>query len=147
MRIVYFLLFFIFSLVNATEFSYKIVGNLTRNEITNFPGGGKFIAFKHSGGFETQMGKYGKYQCNGNILYNEQSTLENMYFACEHIDQNGDIFIAMGKRLKGSDMDIALGETVLVDGKGFWLDFVGYKCTYAVEYVSDIVFSPVKCKK
>ena len=29
-----------------------------------------------------------------------------MYFACEFKDQNGDVFIGMGKRLKGSDMDI-----------------------------------------
>ena len=27
----------------------------------NFPGGAKFIAFKHSGGFETDIGKYGKF--------------------------------------------------------------------------------------
>ena len=133
--------------VNAIEFNYKNVGTLTRNEITKFPGGGKFIAFKHSGGFETDIGKYGKYQCNGSILYNKESSLENMYFACEFKDQDGDIFIGMGKRLKGSDIDRAVGYSELVDGQGFWKDFIGYKCSYAVEYIDDIVFSPVKCKK
>ena len=69
-----------------------------------------------------------------------------MYFACEFKDQNGDVFIGMGKRLKGSDMDIAVGKSELIDGKGFWEDYIGYRCSYAVEYVENIVFAPVKCK-
>ena len=144
--IIFILLIFSFT-INSSEFNYKNVGTLTRNEVTNFPGGAKFIAFKHSGGFETDIGKYGKYQCNGSILYNKEASLENMYFACEFKDQDGDIFIAMGKRLKGSDIDIAVGYSELVDGKGFWKNFIGYKCSYAVEYIDDIVFSPVKCKE
>ena len=53
----------------------------------------------------------------------------------------------MGKRLKGSDVYRVVGYIELVDGQGFWKNFVGYKCSYAVEYIDDIVFSPVKCKK
>ena len=56
--------------INSKDFTYKSTGTLERNEVTTFPGGGKFISFKHSGGFETDIGKYGKYQCNGSILYN-----------------------------------------------------------------------------
>ena len=129
------------------SFLIKKYRNLGKNEITIFPGGGKFISFKHSGGFETNIGKYGKYQCNGSILYDSNATLENMYFACEFKDQNGDIFIGMGKRLKGSDMDRAVGKSELTDGKGFWKEYIGYKCSYAIEYVENIVFAPVKCKK
>ena len=132
---IYILLIFSFT-VNSNEFNYKNAGTLVRNEVMNFPRG-----------FETDIGKYGKYQCNGSILYNKESSLENMYFACEFKDQDGDIFIGMGKRLKGSDIDRAVGYSELVDGQGFWKDFIGYKCSYAVEYIDDIVFSPVKCKK
>ena len=64
--IIFILLIFSFT-VNSNEFNYKNVGTLVRNEVMNFPGGAKFIAFKHSGGFETDIGKYGKYQCNGSI--------------------------------------------------------------------------------
>ena len=116
--IIFILLIFSFT-VHSIEFNYKNVGTLVRNEVMNFPGGAKFIAFKHSGGFETDIGKYGKYQCNGSILYNKESSLENMYFACEFKDQDGDVFIGMGKRLKGSDVDRAVGYSELVDGKGF----------------------------
>ena len=140
------LLIFSFT-VNSSEFNYKNVGILTRNEVINFPGVATFIAFKHSGGFETDIGKYGKYQCNGSILYNKESFLENMYFACEFKDQEENIFIGMGKRLKGSDIDRAVGYSELVDGQEFWKYFIGYKCFYSVEYIDDIVFSPVKCKK
>ena len=133
--------------VNASDFTLKSTGTLERNEVMPFPGGGKFIAFKHAGGFETDNGKYGKYECNGSILYNKQSTLENMYFACRFEDQIGDAFITMGKRLKGSDLDRAVGQFKLIDAKGFWKDFLEYNCSYAVEYVDNIVFAPVKCKK
>ena len=139
------LVLFVFK-IDAKEFTYKSTGTLERNEVIAFPGGGKFISFKHSGGFETNIDKYGKYQCKGSILYNNNSSLEDMYFACEFKDQNGDVFIGMGKRLKGSDMDRAVGKSELIDGKGFWKDYIGYRCSYAVEYVENIVFAPVKCK-
>ena len=144
--IIFILLIFSFT-VNSSEFNYKNVGTLTRNEVTNFSGEAKFIAFKHSGGFETDIRKYGKYQCNGSILYNKESSLENMYFAFEFKDQDGDIFIGVGNRLKGSDIDRAVGYSELVDRQGVWKDFIGYNCSYAVEYIDDIFFSPVKCKK
>ena len=70
-----------------------------------------------------------------------------MYFACVFKDQDGDVFIGMGKRLKGSDIDRAVGDIELVDGQGFWRDFIGYKCSYAVEYIDIIVFLPLKFKK
>ena len=69
-----------------------------------------------------------------------------MYFACKSKDQNGDAFIGMGKRLKGTDMDRAVGKTELIDGEGFQKDYIGYRCSYAIEYVEDIVFAPLKCK-
>ena len=140
------LILFFFKL-HANDFTLKSTGTLERNEVMPFPGGGKFIAFKHAGGFETDNGKYGKYECNGSILYNKQSTLENMYYACRFEDQIGDDFITMGKRLKGSDLDRAVGQFKLIDGKGFWKDFLEYNCSYAVEYVDNIVFAPAKCKK
>ena len=140
-----FLVFFSITLYSK-DFTFKSMGKTVRNEVTKFPDGSKFISFRHEGGFETDMAKYGIYKCHGSILYNKESTLENMYFACEFKDQNGDVFIGMGKRLKGSDMDRAVGKSELIDGKGFWKDYIGYRCSYAIEYVDNIVFAPVKCK-
>ena len=119
----------------------RMLEPLVRNEVMNFPRGAKFIAFKHSGELETDIGKYGKHQCNGSILYNKESSLENMNFACEFKDQGGDVFIGMGKRLKGSVVDRIVGYSELVDGQGFCKEFIGYKCSYAVEYIDDIVFT------
>ena len=75
--------------INSKDFTYKSTGTLERNEVTTFPGGGKFISFKHSGGGETDIGKY---QCNGSILNDNNSSLENMYLSCKFKDQNGDAF-------------------------------------------------------
>ena len=133
--------------LNGNEFSTKNMGKLTRNEIINFPDGGKFIAFKHEGGFETDIGKFGKYECIGSILYNNKSTLDNMLFACKNKDQDGDTYISMGKRKKGSDIDRAVGQLTVISATGFWKAFIGYKCTYSIVYVEEIVFAPGKCKK
>ena len=97
--------------------------------------------------FETDIGKYGEYLCRGSILYNDKSKLENMYFACEFIDQLGDVFINMGKRLKGSDSDRAVGKMNIIEGNGFWEKYIGYECTYAVEYVNKTIFAPTVCKR
>ena len=60
--IIFIYILFIFSFtVNSSEFNYKNVGTLTRNEVMKFPGAAKFITFKHSGGFETDIAKYGRY--------------------------------------------------------------------------------------
>ena len=140
------LFFLINQYVLSKNFTFKSMGKTVRNEITSFPDGSKFISFKHEGGFETDMAKYGIYKCHGSILYNKKSTLENMYFACENKDQNGDTYISMGKRKKGSAADIALGQSEILDGTGFWRGFIGFTCTYAIEYVDDVVFAPGKCK-
>ena len=131
----------------SKDFTLKGTGKLVRNEIITFPDGAKFVSFKHEGGFETDIGKYGMYHCTGSILYNLNSMLENMFFACEFKDQDGDMFIGMGKRKKGSDIDRAVGQYNIISGSGFWKDFVGYSCTYSVVYVEKIVFSPGNCRK
>ena len=133
--------------IKSAEFTFKSMGKTVRNEVTKFPDGSKFISFKHEGGFETDMVKYGTYKCKGSILYNKELKLENMYFACENKDQNGDTYVSMGKRKKGSAVDIAIGQSEILDGTGFWKDYIGYICTYAIEYVDDVVFVPGKCKK
>ena len=145
----FFLVFFslfIFS-VNATSFKYKIIGKVVEDNIINFPSGGKFVSFHHLGGFETDIGKYGEYQCRGSILYNKKDKLENIYWACENKDQEGDRFINMGKRFKGSDIDRAVGMMSIIEAEGFWKSYLGYKCTYAVEYVDKVIFSTAQCKK
>ena len=141
------LLLYLFTFNTFSEnFTLKGMGKLIRNETIMFPDGSKFVSFKHEGGFETDIGKYGMYHCTGSILYNLKSLLENMFFACEFKDQDGDIFISMGKRKKGSDIDRAVGQNNIISGSGFWKDFAGYSCTYSVVYVEKIVFSPGNCK-
>ena len=69
-----------------------------------------------------------------------------MFFACENFDQNGEKLINMGKRFKGSDIDRAVGNMSIIEGEGFWKNYVGYKCKYAVEYVNKVFFAPAQCK-
>ena len=97
---IYLLLVFFSITLYAKDFTFKSMGKTVRNEVTKFPDGSKFISFRHEGGFETDIAKYGIYKCHGSILYNKESTLENMYILCDNKEQNGDTYISMGKREK-----------------------------------------------
>jgi len=131
--------------LNAMEFTWDNIGIILRNETKSFPNGGKYVSILQKGGFETSLGKYGSYECDGNMFYSKNSELERMLFVCEMTDQDGDTFNVLTSRDKGSDMDRALGIFSIIDGEGYWKDFIGTSCTYAVNQVDDTVFATAKC--
>ena len=129
----------------ASELEIEVVGKTTRQNNIELPNGKRYVSFKHEGGFKSTLARYGSYFCEGTIFYDKKNLLENMNF-CELTDQNGDKLYSTGKRRVGSEIDIALGQTVIFDASGFWKKYKGLECTYVVEYVNDILFSPQKCK-
>ena len=148
--------FFIFFLISIffnnkvfsdeLSFTYDVKGTLVKEEKIIFPSGKEFISFRHEGGFETSIARYGFYFCTGSMLYNKTGNLENMTFACEFQDQNNDKFFSMGTRDKGSDLDRSLGKMKIIEGKGFWEKYAGKSCIYGLEYVKKIVFVKANCK-
>ena len=133
-------------LANELSFTYDVKGTLVKEEIVNFPSGKKFLSFRHEGGFETSIARYGFYYCTGSILYNKNGNLEDMSYACEFQDQNNDKFFSMGKRDKGSDSDRSSGKMKIVEGVGFWKNYTGKTCVYGLEYVEKIIFVKANCK-
>ena len=131
---------------NELSFTYDVKGTLVKEEIVSFPSGKKFISFRHEGGFETSIARYGFYFCTGSILYNKEGNLEDMTYACEFSDQNNEKFFSMGTRDKGSDTDRSLGRMKIVEGIGFWEKYTGKVCIYGLEYVEKIIFVKANCK-
>tara|TARA_A100001011_G_C13874111_1_gene660217 strand:+ start:92 stop:547 length:456 start_codon:yes stop_codon:yes gene_type:complete len=142
-----FLLIFSVSLtIHSDDLQIEVIGKTTRQNSIVLPNGKKYVSFRHEGGFKSTLAKYGSYFCEGSIFYNKENLLENMNLFCELTDQNGDKQYTTGKRKVGSEVDIALGKTVIFDASGFWKKFIGLECTYVIEYVNNILFSPQKCK-
>ena len=83
---IYILIVFFSITIYSKGFTFKSMGKTVRNEVTKFPDSSKFITFRHEGGFETDMAKYGIYKCTGIILYNKEAILENIYFAYDNKD-------------------------------------------------------------
>ena len=131
---------------NELSFTYDVKGTLVKEEKVSFPSGKKFISFRHEGGFETSIARYGFYFCTGSILYNKEGNLEDMTYACEFSDQNNEKFYSMGTREKGSDTDRSLGRMKIVEGIGFWKQYTGKVCIYGLEYVEKIIFVKANCK-
>ena len=115
------LIFFSYEIIaNDLSFTYDVKGTIVKEEKVVFPNGKKFISFRHEGGFETSIARYGFYYCTGSMLYNPNGNLEDMTYACEFKDQNNDKFFSMGARNKGSDLDRSLGKMKIIEGTGFW---------------------------
>ncbi len=151
MKFLFFCIIHIFFLKTLTAnqletFNWDSKGNVLREEVVSFPSGKKFISFKHAGGFETTIAKYGAYSCTGNMFYDKIGSLEDMNYACEFKDQNGDKFYATGSRKKGSTIDRSLGTMIIVEGKGYWKAHEKKICTYALEKVDQVVFVKSSCK-
>ena len=146
----FFLVFYVVlknSIADLTEtFSWDSKGNIVREEIILFPSGKKFISLKHEGGFETTIAKYGSYACSGIILISEKDNLEDMNYACEFKDQNGDRFYSRGSRKKGSDIDRSSGKMQILEGVGFWKRHEGKVCSYGLENVDKVIFVKSSCK-
>jgi len=132
--------------LNAKELEIEVIGKTTRQNSIELPNGKRYVSFRHEGGFKSTLARYGSYFCEGSIFYNKKNLLEKMNLFCELTDQNGDKQYITGKRRKGSEIDIALGQSYIFDASGFWEKYIGLECTYVVEYVNDILFSPHKCK-
>ncbi len=114
----------------------------TINESISIDSNKSRTLIKNESTFTDNIGNYAITNCFGSI----ENTLENMYFACDNKDQNRDTYISMGKRKKGSTLDRTIGQTDIMDGTGFWKNLIGFTCTYAIEYVDDVLFVPGKCK-
>ena len=143
--ILFFLFIGNFSL-NASELEIEVIGKTTRQNNIELPNGKRYVSFRHEGGFKSTLARYGSYFCEGSIFYDKKDLLESMNLFCELTDQNGDKLYSTGKRKVGAEVDIALGQTVIFDASGLWEKYIGLECTYVIEYVNDILFSPQKCK-
>ena len=132
--------------LNSKEIDIEVIGKTTRQNNIELPNGKGYVSFKHEGGFKSSLARYGSYFCEGSIFYNKVNLLETMSLFCELTDQYGDKQYTTAKRRVGSESDIALGQSIMFDASGFWEKYIGLECTYVVEYVNDILFSPQKCK-
>ena len=132
--------------LSSEVFELEVIGKNVRQDVIKLPSGKKYVSFKHSGGFKTSIAKYGSYFCEGSIYYDNKDLLENMNLFCELTDQNGDSMYTTGKRKLGSETKIAVGKTIVFDASGFWKKYIGLECTYVIEYVNDMLFSPQKCR-
>ena len=65
-----------------------------------------------------------------------------MYFACENKDQKWDNYISIGKEKSSAVDRRTKGQTEILYETRFWKNFIGFTCTYAIEYLDDVVFVP-----
>ena len=127
-------------------FSNELIGKQIDTKTFKLQNGIKYTSFRVDGGFKTSINKYGTYECSVNIINNQNDKLVKSDYICEFKDQDKLRFWSIGKRLEGSEQDIAAGKYQIIDGEGFWKKYVGVQCLYGIEYVEKFYFSSQNCK-
>ncbi len=128
------------------QFSNELIGKQIDTKTFKLQNGMKYTSFRVDGGFKTSINKYGTYECSVNIINNQNDKLVKSDYICEFKDQDKLRFWSIGKRLEGSEQDIAAGKYQIIDGEGFWKKYVGVQCLYGIEYVDKFYFSSQNCK-
>ena len=129
------------------KFTVELIGKQIDNKTFQLDNGQSFTSFRVEGGFKTNINKYGTYFCSVNTRRNEIGELDNSDFICELKDQQNDKFWVLGKRLEGTEAEVAAGKYEIIDGNGFWKDKIGIECLYGIEFVDSYYFSSQKCSK
>ena len=127
-------------------FSNELIGKQIDTKTFKLQNGMKYTSFRVDGGFKTSINKYGTYECSVNIINNQNNKLVKSDYICEFKDQDKLRFWSIGKRLEGSEQDIAAGKYQIIDGEGFWKKYIGVECLYGIEYVDKFYFSSQNCK-
>ena len=127
-------------------FSNELIGKQIDTKTFILQNGKKYTSFRVDGGFKTSINKYGTYECSVNIINNQDNKLEKSDYICEFKDQDKLRFWSIGKRLEGSEQDVAAGKYQIIDGEGFWKKYIGVECLYGIEYVDKFYFSSQNCK-
>lgn len=127
-------------------FSNELIGKQIDTKTFKLQNGTKYTSFRVDGGFKTSINKYGTYECSVNIINNQNNKLVKSDYICEFKDQDKLRFWSIGKRLEGSEQDIAAGKYQIIDGEGFWKHYIGVECLYGIEYVDKFYFSSQNCK-
>ncbi len=128
------------------QFSNELIGKQIDTKTFKLQNGMKYTSFRVDGGFKTSINKYGTYECSVNIINNQNNKLVKSDYICEFKDQDKLRFWSIGKRLEGSEQDIAAGKYQIIDGEGFWKKYIGVECLYGIEYVDKFYFSSQNCK-
>ena len=127
-------------------FSNELIGKQIDTKTFKLQNGMKYTSFRVDGGFKTSINKYGTYECSVNIINDQNNKLVKSDYICEFKDQDKLRFWSIGKRLEGSEQDIAAGKYQIIDGEGFWKKYIGVECLYGIEYVDKFYFSSQNCK-
>ena len=100
-------------------FSNELIGKQIDTKTFKLQNGMQYTSFRVDGGFKTSINKYGTYECSVNIINNQNNKLVKSDYICEFKDQDMLRFWSIGKRLEGSEQDIAAGKYQIIDGEGF----------------------------
>ena len=104
----------------------------------------KIITYSSKSFWKDNLSNYGKNNCRGIVKIDKDGLFDGGEVYCESIDQNKYKFTVKLFRNKG-DFNSGIGHFIVIDGQGPWKNFVGKKCTYAIQYIEEGFIRIDKC--
>ena len=104
----------------------------------------KVINYKNKTTWKDSIGNYGVSECLGLIVSNSNNNIIDYNMYCKYIDQDNDEYTHKYER--ETEFAGGVGSSIIISGKGKWENYIGSKCTYAIDYFKKAFFIVEKCK-
>ena len=103
----------------------------------------KVILYKNNTTWKDTKGNYGTSKCFGLIVSNEKQAISDYKMYCNFIDQ--DMHTFTHQYYRDTEFSGGVGKSVLISGDAKWTEFIGTKCTYAIDYLKKALFLVERC--
>lgn len=140
-----YILFIIFNLfitiLNAEEFKREGAG-FSETEEFSFQNN-KVIHYKNKTTWKDSLGNYGISECLGLIVSNKDNNIIDYKMYCKYLDQDKDEYTHKYER--ENEFSVGVGNSIIISGTGKWINNIGFRCTYAIDYLERALFIVEKC--
>ena len=144
MKILSILLFFLYSFLSSSNFSYKMDTHFTvTNNVIEIPGFLNYATYQLKGSWTDNYGKLGTILCNGETKI-PKSNLVELFGICEVTDEDKKKRWWTINRDK-SEIELGVGRAKQIEGENIWKILNNIDCNYAVKHTEGFSYMKINC--
>ena len=143
--VLYILILFLFSIVNAKDYIWKSDGKRTLITEHNYSDNSKFRGYKIQGTFTDNIGNYGEWNTYVFAVISN-SKINKLEFSTEFTYQNNKKIFFQGYRGQGTDEDAGVGKSILIAADKELEALIDTRCTYSIKFFNESTFGVNKCR-
>ena len=143
--VLYVLILFLFSIVNAKDYIWKSDGKRTLITEHKYSDNSKFKGYKIKETFTDNIGNYGEWNTYVFAVISN-SKINKLEFSTEFTYQNNKKIFFQGYRGQGSEEDAGVGKSILIAADKELEALIDTRCTYSIKFFNESTFGVNKCR-